>query len=214
MGGSEGFGAGLRGLCVWGAGSAPFLPPQDSSGLRLWKRRWFVLVDLCLYYYRGEARGRGWACDRGQGLLRAPGAGSGGTQGVSGAPAIGLELCRVQRGPWGCPPESSPALRQQRAASTRGAPPTWLQDPRPGPQHRQPSFPLHGQSGGGNSKQGATTAAVLQQRLGPQSPVPHMGLGVLWLNKCWGEDGGIQAHCWLIAPPGRAPWDAELRAGG
>ncbi|XP_021268128.1 pleckstrin homology domain-containing family A member 7-like isoform X2 [Numida meleagris] len=30
-----------------------WLHKQDSSGLRLWKRRWFVLVDLCLYYYRG-----------------------------------------------------------------------------------------------------------------------------------------------------------------
>ncbi|KAK2523056.1 hypothetical protein Q9233_010415 [Columba guinea] len=36
-----------------GGVSAPLLLPQDSSGLRLWKRRWFVLVDLCLYYYRG-----------------------------------------------------------------------------------------------------------------------------------------------------------------
>ncbi|OCT70954.1 hypothetical protein XELAEV_18037868mg [Xenopus laevis] len=25
---------------------------RDSSGLRLWKRRWFVLSDLCLFYYR------------------------------------------------------------------------------------------------------------------------------------------------------------------
>ncbi|XP_074743592.1 pleckstrin homology domain-containing family A member 7-like isoform X2 [Strix uralensis] len=32
-----------------------WLHKQDSSGLRLWKRRWFVLVDLCLYYYRGRA---------------------------------------------------------------------------------------------------------------------------------------------------------------
>ncbi|XP_054700875.1 pleckstrin homology domain-containing family A member 4-like isoform X1 [Grus americana] len=38
-----------------------WLHKQDSSGLRLWKRRWFVLVDLCLYYYRdsGEQRVRG-----------------------------------------------------------------------------------------------------------------------------------------------------------
>ncbi|XP_032618899.2 uncharacterized protein LOC116815011, partial [Chelonoidis abingdonii] len=25
---------------------------QDSSGLKLWKRRWFVLADYCLFYYR------------------------------------------------------------------------------------------------------------------------------------------------------------------
>ncbi|XP_055652481.1 pleckstrin homology domain-containing family A member 4-like isoform X3 [Falco peregrinus] len=32
-----------------------WLYKQDSSGLRLWKRRWFVLVDLCLYYYRDSS---------------------------------------------------------------------------------------------------------------------------------------------------------------
>ncbi|XP_030356260.1 pleckstrin homology domain-containing family A member 4 [Strigops habroptila] len=32
-----------------------WLRKQDSSGLRLWKRRWFVLVDLCLYYYRDSS---------------------------------------------------------------------------------------------------------------------------------------------------------------
>ncbi|XP_038008315.1 LOW QUALITY PROTEIN: protein NipSnap homolog 1 [Motacilla alba alba] len=32
-----------------------WLHKQDSSGLRLWKRRWFVLVDLCLYYYRAAS---------------------------------------------------------------------------------------------------------------------------------------------------------------
>ncbi|XP_026644088.1 pleckstrin homology domain-containing family A member 4-like [Microtus ochrogaster] len=25
---------------------------QDSSGLRLWKRRWFVLSGHCLFYYK------------------------------------------------------------------------------------------------------------------------------------------------------------------
>uniref|UniRef100_A0A4W3IY02 PH domain-containing protein n=1 Tax=Callorhinchus milii TaxID=7868 RepID=A0A4W3IY02_CALMI len=25
---------------------------QDSAGLKLWKRRWFVLSDFCLFYYR------------------------------------------------------------------------------------------------------------------------------------------------------------------
>ncbi|OCT73170.1 pleckstrin homology domain-containing family A member 7 isoform X2 [Xenopus laevis] len=29
-----------------------WLYKQDSSGLRLWKRRWFVLSDFCLFYYR------------------------------------------------------------------------------------------------------------------------------------------------------------------
>ncbi|XP_053307837.1 pleckstrin homology domain-containing family A member 4 isoform X2 [Spea bombifrons] len=29
-----------------------WLYKQDSSGLRLWKRRWFVLCDFCLFYYR------------------------------------------------------------------------------------------------------------------------------------------------------------------
>lgn len=41
----------------------PRLPPashplllhlQDSSGMRLWKRKWFVLSDYCLFYYKGE----------------------------------------------------------------------------------------------------------------------------------------------------------------
>lgn len=27
---------------------------QDSTGMKLWKKRWFVLSDLCLFYYRGE----------------------------------------------------------------------------------------------------------------------------------------------------------------
>lgn len=27
---------------------------QDSSGLKLWKRRWFVLSDYCLFYYKGR----------------------------------------------------------------------------------------------------------------------------------------------------------------
>lgn len=28
---------------------------QDSTGMKLWKKRWFVLSDLCLFYYRGES---------------------------------------------------------------------------------------------------------------------------------------------------------------
>lgn len=34
--------------------SPPTLFPQDSSGLRLWKRRWFVLSGHCLFYYKGQ----------------------------------------------------------------------------------------------------------------------------------------------------------------
>lgn len=29
---------------------------QDSSGLKLWKRRWFVLSNYCLFYYKGTLR--------------------------------------------------------------------------------------------------------------------------------------------------------------
>ncbi|XP_023565295.1 pleckstrin homology domain-containing family A member 5 isoform X2 [Octodon degus] len=31
-----------------------WLYKQDSTGMRLWKKRWFVLSDLCLFYYRDE----------------------------------------------------------------------------------------------------------------------------------------------------------------
>ncbi|KAM4820472.1 pleckstrin homology domain-containing family A member 5 [Thomomys bottae] len=31
-----------------------WLYKQDSAGMRLWKKRWFVLSDLCLFYYRDE----------------------------------------------------------------------------------------------------------------------------------------------------------------
>ncbi|XP_045544483.1 pleckstrin homology domain-containing family A member 5 isoform X21 [Salmo salar] len=27
---------------------------RDSTGMKLWKKRWFVLSDMCLYYYRDE----------------------------------------------------------------------------------------------------------------------------------------------------------------
>jgi PH domain len=27
---------------------------QGSEGLMLWKRRWFVLSEYCLFYYKGE----------------------------------------------------------------------------------------------------------------------------------------------------------------
>ena len=27
---------------------------QDSTGMRLWKRKWFVLADYCLFYYKGK----------------------------------------------------------------------------------------------------------------------------------------------------------------
>ncbi|XP_056878749.1 pleckstrin homology domain-containing family A member 5 isoform X18 [Takifugu flavidus] len=31
-----------------------WLYKQDSAGMKLWKKRWFVLSDLCLFYYRDE----------------------------------------------------------------------------------------------------------------------------------------------------------------
>ncbi|XP_078530164.1 pleckstrin homology domain-containing family A member 5 isoform X5 [Lissotriton helveticus] len=31
-----------------------WLYKQDGSGMKLWKKRWFVLSDLCLFYYRDE----------------------------------------------------------------------------------------------------------------------------------------------------------------
>ncbi|XP_028425953.1 pleckstrin homology domain-containing family A member 5 isoform X4 [Perca flavescens] len=31
-----------------------WLYKQDSTGMKLWKKRWFVLCDLCLFYYRDE----------------------------------------------------------------------------------------------------------------------------------------------------------------
>lgn len=33
----------------------PSFSLQDSSGMRLWKRKWFVLADFCLFYYKGES---------------------------------------------------------------------------------------------------------------------------------------------------------------
>lgn len=190
FGGSKGFGVGLRGLCVWGAGLTPFLPPQDSSGLRLWKRRWFVLVDLCLYYYRGEARGRGWVCGRGQGLLRAPWGKVWGNPGGQWSP------CHETWGSVGfgedpgAAPLNPPLLPDSSEQRVRGGLPL------PGyrirvlaPSTSSPRF-LFTVSPGGNSKQGTTTAATLQQRLGPQSPAPHVGLGVLWLNEGRGWGGG------------------------
>ncbi|XP_056280503.1 pleckstrin homology domain-containing family A member 5-like isoform X8 [Pseudoliparis swirei] len=30
-----------------------WLYKQDSTGMKLWKKRWFVLSDMCLFYYRG-----------------------------------------------------------------------------------------------------------------------------------------------------------------
>ncbi|XP_072127756.1 pleckstrin homology domain-containing family A member 7-like isoform X3 [Mobula birostris] len=35
-----------------------WLYKQDSSGLKLWKRRWFVLSDFCLFYYRDSREER------------------------------------------------------------------------------------------------------------------------------------------------------------
>uniref|UniRef100_A0A3B3T9P0 Pleckstrin homology domain containing, family A member 5 n=1 Tax=Paramormyrops kingsleyae TaxID=1676925 RepID=A0A3B3T9P0_9TELE len=31
-----------------------WLYKQDSTGMKLWKKRWFVLSDLCLFYYRDD----------------------------------------------------------------------------------------------------------------------------------------------------------------
>ncbi|KAF1372677.1 hypothetical protein PFLUV_G00268380 [Perca fluviatilis] len=31
-----------------------WLYKQDSTGMKLWKKRWFVLCDLCLFYYRDD----------------------------------------------------------------------------------------------------------------------------------------------------------------
>ncbi|XP_056312168.1 pleckstrin homology domain-containing family A member 5 isoform X13 [Danio aesculapii] len=31
-----------------------WLHKQDSTGMKMWKKRWFVLSDMCLFYYRDE----------------------------------------------------------------------------------------------------------------------------------------------------------------
>uniref|UniRef100_A0A673KZG3 PH domain-containing protein n=1 Tax=Sinocyclocheilus rhinocerous TaxID=307959 RepID=A0A673KZG3_9TELE len=31
-----------------------WLYKQDSTGMKMWKKRWFVLSDMCLFYYRDE----------------------------------------------------------------------------------------------------------------------------------------------------------------
>ncbi|KAK7020298.1 Pleckstrin y domain-containing A member 5 [Halocaridina rubra] len=31
-----------------------WLYKQGADGLQLWKKRWFVLSEYCLYYYKGE----------------------------------------------------------------------------------------------------------------------------------------------------------------
>ncbi|XP_049330889.1 pleckstrin homology domain-containing family A member 5 isoform X15 [Astyanax mexicanus] len=31
-----------------------WLYKQDSAGMKMWKKRWFVLCDMCLFYYRDE----------------------------------------------------------------------------------------------------------------------------------------------------------------
>ncbi|XP_054862622.1 pleckstrin homology domain-containing family A member 5-like isoform X20 [Amphiprion ocellaris] len=33
-----------------------WLYKQDSTGMKLWKKRWFVLSDMCLFYYRVRLR--------------------------------------------------------------------------------------------------------------------------------------------------------------
>ena len=32
-----------------------WLYKQGSDGLQLWKKRWFVLSEYCLFYYKGKA---------------------------------------------------------------------------------------------------------------------------------------------------------------
>ena len=32
-----------------------WLYKQGSDGLQLWKKRWFVLSQFCLFYYHGES---------------------------------------------------------------------------------------------------------------------------------------------------------------
>ncbi|XP_073694562.1 pleckstrin homology domain-containing family A member 5 [Garra rufa] len=32
-----------------------WLYKQDSTGMKMWKKRWFVMSDMCLFYYRGES---------------------------------------------------------------------------------------------------------------------------------------------------------------
>lgn len=42
---------------VWLCFCFPLMSPlQDSSGMRLWKRKWFVLSEFCLFYYKGDKR--------------------------------------------------------------------------------------------------------------------------------------------------------------
>ena len=46
-------------LAIKRSDSAPvtlqgWLYKQGSDGLQLWKKRWFVLSEFCLFYYKGE----------------------------------------------------------------------------------------------------------------------------------------------------------------
>lgn len=36
--------------------------------MRLWKRRWFVLADYCLFYYKGELESQSCAGEAGEGV--------------------------------------------------------------------------------------------------------------------------------------------------
>ncbi|KAJ3596009.1 hypothetical protein NHX12_002418 [Muraenolepis orangiensis] len=38
-----------------------WLYKQDSTGMRLWKRKWFVLADFCLFYYKEDHISRKFA---------------------------------------------------------------------------------------------------------------------------------------------------------
>ncbi|XP_015685495.1 pleckstrin homology domain-containing family A member 7, partial [Protobothrops mucrosquamatus] len=48
-----------------------WLHKQDSSGMRLWKRRWFVLADYCLFYYKGDCTDFSWMDENLKGTLLA-----------------------------------------------------------------------------------------------------------------------------------------------
>jgi hypothetical protein len=50
---------GKSGLAIKRSDEAPvtlqgWLYKQGSDGLMLWKKRWFVLSEFCLFYYKGN----------------------------------------------------------------------------------------------------------------------------------------------------------------
>ena len=48
-----------------------WLDKQGSERLRLWKTRWFVLSEYCLYYYKGRCASRAGLAQKWCGDLRA-----------------------------------------------------------------------------------------------------------------------------------------------